>query len=340
MLVIRFLIVTFIVAWPWCSSGPSPRRWSLGPRGASPAIGGRAWPRVLVTQALEELDAAAVGNAAGESRRRESIARSGLSVRRPSRPSASSSAACRAARPCTICSVMRRRFSTRRIRRLIAIAHSSPIVSASTPGRRGPCAAGFPDRSGCPCGRCRPRRDRGPRIPSRWPSASLGSSRNSPGEVVADLAELLVDDRKVVDQPLAAGVIDRSSLIARARTRYDSSRTRPFSATRGRRRVPTRRIGDGLGGGEVCACCSSRSTLNSSARIGSSSSACDLAAGDGVRQARSGWIDLIVRFRRAPAMRGTQRECGASMARMLQSAGWRLRIELNAGRAGYPRPRV
>jgi hypothetical protein len=37
-------------------------------------------------------------------------------------------------------------------------------------------------------------------------------------QVVTDLAELLVDDVEVVEKPLGGGVIDCSSLIARART--------------------------------------------------------------------------------------------------------------------------
>ena len=52
-------------------------------------------------------------------------------------------------------------------------------------------------------------------------------------QVVADLAELLVDDGEVVDEPLG-GRRDRAFVLDRlARTRYDSTRTRPFSATRG-----------------------------------------------------------------------------------------------------------
>ena len=89
--------------------------------------------RVLVAEALEELDPAG-----RRQRRRRSAAGAtpprppGSSRPRPRRLSASSSARCRAARLPTICSAIRRRFSTRTIRRLIAIAHSSPMVSGST----------------------------------------------------------------------------------------------------------------------------------------------------------------------------------------------------------------
>ena len=75
---------------------------------------------------------AAVGRDVFASRRNDAAATSGLSGPRPSRPSASSSAVCRADRPRTICTATRRRLSTSRIRRLMAIAHNSPIVNGST----------------------------------------------------------------------------------------------------------------------------------------------------------------------------------------------------------------
>ena len=53
------------------------------------------------------------------------------------------------------------------------------------------------------------------------------------GQVVADLAELLVDDGEVVDEPLR-GRRDRPFVFdCLAKRRYDSTRTRPFSAMRG-----------------------------------------------------------------------------------------------------------
>ena len=133
MLVITLRTVTFIVAWRWCSRRtissavvPSAARSSSSQRRAGVIAG--SWSR----RRWKSWTRAAVGSAARESRRRDAAATSGLSSPRPSRLSASSSAFWRAARLRTICSARRRRFSTRRIRRLIAIAHSSPIVSGST----------------------------------------------------------------------------------------------------------------------------------------------------------------------------------------------------------------
>src|ERR1039458_9686696 len=69
----------------------------------------------------------------------------------------------------------------------------------------------------------------------------------------------------------AAGVIARSSRIARAIARYESNSTRPFSTTRGIRGRPWYvSLVTVCADARLPACCSSRSTLNSSARMGSS----------------------------------------------------------------------
>jgi len=57
MLVITLRTVTFIVAWRWCSSAPSPRGWSPGRRAGPPTSAARGDGRILIAQALEELDA-------------------------------------------------------------------------------------------------------------------------------------------------------------------------------------------------------------------------------------------------------------------------------------------
>ena len=104
-------------AWRWCSRAPSPRRSVPRPRGAPPASERGRDRRVLIAQALEELDRGPVGSAAARSRAGHGRAGSGLAAP-PARAgaSASSSASSRARpRPRTICSARRRRFSTSRI---------------------------------------------------------------------------------------------------------------------------------------------------------------------------------------------------------------------------------
>ena len=71
----------------------------------------------------------------------------------------------------------------------------------------------------------------------------------------------------------AAGVIVFSSRIVRAIARYDATKTRPLSRTRGVSNRPTRASSvTTCAVARLAACCSSRSTPKSSARIGSSSS--------------------------------------------------------------------
>ena len=277
MLVITFRTVTFIVAWRWCSRRTISS--AVVPWAASellePAQRGRDG-RVLVAQALEELDAG------GRRQRRTPTAGAarpprppGCPLPRPSRLSASSSARCRAARLRTIC-----------------VGEAAEVLDEqdpqadgdrpeladrqrlAPPGTRGPSAAGSPGRTGCPCARRTPRRGRGPagspRGGPRRAWAARGSSRGGRSSRISRSCSSTM--WKLSTSHSAAGVIARSSLIARARTRYASSRTRPFSATRGPDGVPaTGRVGDRLGGGKASArAARAAPTLKSSARIGSS----------------------------------------------------------------------
>ena len=94
-------------------------------------------------------------------------------------------------------------------------------------------------------------------------------------QVVADLAELLVDDVEVVDEPLR-GRRDRALVLDRP---GQDPVGRPAGRGRSRRRGagsawPRRGVSvTACAAARILACCSSRSTLNSSARIGSCSSA-------------------------------------------------------------------
>ena len=201
----------------------------------------------------------------------------GSSLPRPSRPSASSSAFCRAARLRTICSARRRRFSTRRMRRLIATAQSSPIVSGShlLVGAHHPPQA-LRVEPAVRVGDVRPGQTQDPRVALEVALGELGELAVVVGGRSSRISRSCSSTMwKLSTSHSAAGVIDRSSLIARARMRYDSSRTRPFSATRGRTACPRRGVSvTAWAAASVWACCSSRSTLKSSARIGSSGSAC------------------------------------------------------------------
>ena len=136
----------------------------------------------------------------------------------------------------TIASASRRRFSTSTTRSEIVTAQSSPIVSGCTrlvgahetaQRLRIEAAVGV--------------RDEGPRdaVHARIAGErSVGERRQLPVEaqrqIVADLAQLLVDDEEVVEQPLG-GRRDPAFLARRPRpsARFASRSTRPFSSTRG-----------------------------------------------------------------------------------------------------------
>ena len=82
-----------------------------------------------------------------------------------------------------------------------------------------------------------------------------------------------------------AYILDGSARIATAMMRYASSKTRPFSRSRvANRRPVVGLVVTGCAAARLSACCSRRSMLNSSARIGSSASAAK--AEDGAFRAR------------------------------------------------------
>ena len=203
MLVMMLRTVTFAGALPLvlvahdCVGRGSLRREALvEPRQR------RRDPRVLIAQPLHELHRKGVRRAgpsvAGEHHRH----RFGRASATPSSRSARSSASSRAVRLLHDPSASRRRFSTSTMRSVIATAQSSPIVSGWTSDRPGRSGTASRDRSGCRCGRQKPRRAEHARISGERTVSEL---RQLPviarRQVVADLADLLLDEMIVVEQP-------------------------------------------------------------------------------------------------------------------------------------------
>ena len=118
-------------------------------------------------------------------------------------------------------------------------------------------------------------------------------------QVVADLAELLVDDVEVVDEPLG-GRRDRALVLDRPG--QEAVGLEEDAAVLGDAGLdgasPAGLSVIACAAARVWACCSSRSTLKSSARIGSSRSACERPAGERGRAGLAGPGDLIIGFQR------------------------------------------
>ena len=254
MLVITFRTVTFIVAWRWCSRRtissavvPCGREELL-----EPAERGRD-RRVLVAQPLEELDRAAVGSAARESRRRDAAAASGL-VRAEAEQAVGELVRRLARRPAAhdllreAAEVLdeedpqadrdRPQLADRQRLDLLVGAHHAPQAL------RVEAAVRVRDVG--------PGETEDPRVAREVALGELGElAVVVRGQVVADLAELLVDDVEVVDEPLG-GRRDRAFVLDRPG--QDAVRLQQDAAVLGDARPdgasPAGRVGDRLGGGQ------------------------------------------------------------------------------------------
>ena len=159
---------------------------------------------ILLTQALDELDGERRRQGGGLERPERQAAgpavRRGRAARSPARRRS-----WRAARPCTIRSASRRRFSTSTMRRAIGTAQSSPMVSGCIAlESRGRSARASRARSGCRCGRRRPRPGRAREdSPRSGTVGELGKLAVEPRrEILPDLPDRRVHDVEVVDEPL------------------------------------------------------------------------------------------------------------------------------------------
>ena len=276
MLVITLRTVTFIVAWRWCSRRTISS--AVVPCAASSSSSQRSAGRdgrVLVAQALEQLDARGRrqrverdrSRAARPRRRWRAVCRGRAGCRRARRRAGGPPGCARSA------SARRRRFSTSRIRRLMAIAHSSPIVSGShlLVGADHPPQA-LRLEPAVRVRDVRPGEAEDPRIAREVAVGQLRKLAVVVGrQVVADLAELLVDDVEVVDEPFGRRR-DRAFVL-------DGPREGPVRLEQDPAVLGDARTDRAPATGEsvtvwaaarLWACCSSRSTLKSSARIGSS----------------------------------------------------------------------
>ena len=210
--------VTWLAAWQWCSR----RRTSLGSEPSRGQLGLEVlegWPGpLLVAQELHQPDhervaqAAEVGSGAAERGAGSCVVLAGRRVvgapapglgRGPGRSAAHRSARRRSSQPQTIRSARRRRFSRRTRRSMVGSAQSSPMVSGATSWNARTnrvIRASSSSLSRVGDQRQGQRVDAG--IAGQRRRGQLGQQLVvARRQVVADLAERVVDDVEVVDQP-------------------------------------------------------------------------------------------------------------------------------------------
>ena len=168
-------------------------------------------------------------------------------------------------------SVSRRRFSTRTMRRLMASAQTSPISAARLSGRRGHIGAASPDQSGCRYERRKPRRRPDARVALQMTFGQLGKFAVKAGGRSSIISRICSSTTgKLSTQPFGRGrdgAFSADGLGNRAVALGQNTVIFPDS---GKEFLALERLGAvRWAAARLSACCSSRSRLKSSARIGS-----------------------------------------------------------------------